>query len=287
MREPAPFPEERLSLYHLLSVRKPRQRRLITEIMNSTWHMHTTTGAIRKVFYSERQTAYNRLIVDSSCAEELYSVIQHTVPEDLWDVLDAPITENEIRLPIEQAPHNKSPGIDGLSAEFYFWSWEVVKEDLTIMYNTCQTGRMTSAQKQGITVCIPKKDAPTQVKNYRPLTLLNAEYKIYARVLANRMEFTLHTVLHPNQYSCAQGRTILDATAGLRGIIACGTLSPRGLCLLALDFAQAFDKLSHEYLFGLWNATVTVRRSEVLFPYYTLRHGRACVLTDICLTVSQ
>jgi hypothetical protein len=56
--------------------------------------MHTTTGAIRKVFYSELQTAYNRLIVDSGCAEELYSAIEHTVSEDLWDMLDAPITEN-------------------------------------------------------------------------------------------------------------------------------------------------------------------------------------------------
>jgi hypothetical protein len=72
MREPAPFPEERLSMYHLLPVRKLRQRRLITVIMDSTGHMLTTTVAIRKVFCSELQTVYNRLIVDSSCAEELY-----------------------------------------------------------------------------------------------------------------------------------------------------------------------------------------------------------------------
>jgi hypothetical protein len=96
-------------------------------------------------------------------------------------VLDAPITENETRLAIQQAPHNKSRGMDGLLAEFYVWSWEVVKEDLTIIYNTMfQSGQMTCAQKQGIRVCIPKKDAPTQAKDYRPLTLLNTDYKIYA-----------------------------------------------------------------------------------------------------------
>jgi hypothetical protein len=47
---PAPFSEERLSMYHLLSVRKHRQRRLIKAIMDSTGHMHTTAGAIRKRF---------------------------------------------------------------------------------------------------------------------------------------------------------------------------------------------------------------------------------------------
>jgi hypothetical protein len=120
-----------------------------------------------------------------------------------------------------------------------------VKEDLIVMF---QTGRTTSAQEQDIIVCIPKKNAPTQVKDYRPLTLLNADYEIYARVLANRMKLTLHRVLHPNQFSCAQRRTIFDARSPRHYSVLHPV--PRGLCLLALDFAQAFDEVSHEYLFG-------------------------------------
>jgi hypothetical protein len=159
MRDLAPFSEEVLSMYHLLSVRKHRQIRLITETMDSTGHMPTTTGAIQKVFCSGLQNAYNRLILDSSCAEELYSAIQNTVPENLWHVLNASITENEILLAIQQAAHNSSPGDGWFVGGIYVWSWEFVKEDLTVMYNTMfLTGRMTSEQKQGIILRIPKKD---------------------------------------------------------------------------------------------------------------------------------
>jgi hypothetical protein len=133
--------------------------------MDSTGDMNTTTGAIRKVFCSDLQTAYNRLIEESSCADDLHAAIEHTAPKDLWDALDAPITENEIRLAIQKAAHNKSPGMDWSSTEFYVWSWKVLKA-LTIMCKTMfKTGQMTSAEKQGIIVCIPKKGAPTQVKD--------------------------------------------------------------------------------------------------------------------------
>jgi hypothetical protein len=66
------------------------------------------------------------------------------------------------------------------------------------MYNEfLLTGQLPRKQKQG--VCIPKHTTPKRVADYMPLTLLNADYKIYARILANRLKQTLHDVLNASQ----------------------------------------------------------------------------------------
>jgi hypothetical protein len=43
----------------------------------------------------------------------------------------------------------------------------------------------------------------------------------------------------------------MDATAGIRDVIALGEMRNSGICLVALNFAPTFDKISHEYLFTL------------------------------------
>jgi hypothetical protein len=101
------------------------------------------------------------------------------------------------------------------------------------------------------------------------------------------MKLTLHRVLHPDQYSCAQGRKSLTPQQVCEALwrVASG---PPGVC-------ASWRWISRRHLTSyrmnicseFWNGTVTVRRSEVLFPPCAQRHGRACVLTDICLTVSQ
>jgi hypothetical protein len=138
--------------------------------------------------------------------------------------MDAPITTNELTAAIMRAPKNKSPGLDGIIAEFYKWGHDIIKEDLLNMYNGfLSTGSLPSMYKQGIIVCLPKKASAHTLNDYRPLTLLNTDYKIYARILDNRIKPTLKDVLHASQYSVEPGLNIYDATAAIRDIIALET----------------------------------------------------------------
>jgi hypothetical protein len=58
-------------------------------------------------------------------------------------------------------------------------------------------------------------------------------------------------VLHPSQYCGSQGKSIFGAVATVRDAIACAEVSRTPLCVLSLDFAEAFDKMSHTYLFEI------------------------------------
>ena len=76
---------------------------------------------------------------------------------------------------------------------------------------------------------MPKTAVPQRITDYRPITLLNVDYKIYARILANRMHTVLPKLLNLSQYCAGSGNVILDDTAGLRDIIAHGEMRAKGL----------------------------------------------------------
>ena len=127
----------------------------------------------------------------------------------------------------------------------------IIQKELLELYNNFfTTGHTTPNFSKGIIVCIPKGTHPKTVADYRTLTLLNSDYKIYARIIANRIKQTAQAVIHETQYSATSTRNILDAATALRDVIAAGSLRQSGMCLVALDFQSAFN-ISYEYLYGV------------------------------------
>jgi len=92
-------------------------------------------------------------------------------------------------------------------------------------------------------VCITKKPNPTRITDYRPLTLLNSDYKILARVIANRLRPILQDIISPQQHCGIQGTSIFEAVATIRDVIAYAETSHTPLCVISLDFQAAFDRI--------------------------------------------
>ena len=65
-----------------------------------------------------------------------------------------------------------------------------------------------------------KKVIKKDIANYRPISLLNLDYKIYTRILKNRMQQTLDNVVGENQTAAIKNRTILHTLSTIRGVIA-------------------------------------------------------------------
>jgi hypothetical protein len=77
---------------------------------------------------------------------------------------------------------------------------------------------------------LPKKTTPKFVEDYRPLTLLNTDYKILARIIANRLRPCIANILHPNQYCGLQGHSAFDAVAAIREAVAFAEITRTRLC---------------------------------------------------------
>jgi hypothetical protein len=100
-------------------------------------------------------------------------------------------------------------------------------------------------------VRIPKTRTPTVLDDYRFLTFLNDDIKLMARIMANRLVQWLSNLPLPSQHCGIRGKTILDAVATIREVIAQAEHNGQAMCILSLDFQAAFDRVSHKYLFNI------------------------------------
>ena len=177
-------------------------------------------------------------------------------------------TEEEVAKAIKKSPKHKSPGEDGLTAEFYQAMLPVILKDITAIFNEMwRAGEVPEDFMKGVIVMLPKKKDARLVTDFRPITLLNVDMKVFARVQAARLTKVADKLLHPNQVRPGGKRNMAGALCDLRDVLsALGALQQPG-CVLSVDFSGAFDNVNHDFLFqalakrGLHASFIAVLRS--------------------------
>jgi hypothetical protein len=101
---------------------------------------------------------------------------------------------------------------------------------------------------------VPKKDDVVKVGDYRPISLLNCSIKIITKMLANRLQFVIPSLIHHNQYGFIKKRTIQDYVGWALQYVHMCHQSKREIIILKLDFEKAFDKIEHEFMLQVMEA---------------------------------
>ena len=165
---------------------------------------------------------------------------------------DGPITLDEARKALEGAATGRSPGSDGLSAEFFLAFWNVLGEDLVEVFNASfSSGHLPPSLRRALITLLFKKGDRLDPKNWRPISLLNSDYKILARILTGRLSRVLQILIHPDQSCGVQGRYIGENIVLLNGIFQCSREASIPSALLSLDQEKAFDRVDHGFLFRI------------------------------------
>ncbi len=107
------------------------------------------------------------------------------------DFCDRPITLAEILESIKYLKVNKSPGIDGLTSEFYQkFARDFAPFLLEIIYESIRVESLPPTLTQSLITLIPKpKKYLLLIDNWRPISLLNCDYKIIATIFAKRKKY--------------------------------------------------------------------------------------------------
>jgi len=176
-------------------------------------------------FCEHLQHIFNKLFqpIESKdqSVQQLIECGLRTVTTEMRATLTKPISMEELWQAMSQDKLHKAPGIDGICLEFYRAEWDVIKTELLQILNCMFTnGPILARQVQGQVVSIPKKPQPVKIGDYKPLTLLNADCKFLARIIANRLKPLFQEIIHPQQYCGIPGTTVFDAFATLRDAIA-------------------------------------------------------------------
>jgi hypothetical protein len=121
------------------------------------------------------------------------------------------ITGQEILIAIKQSASKKSPGPDGLTREFYLKSWSIIKSEMVHIMNESLNGQFDKTFMGGAIVLVKKKTSDDTIKSFRPISLLNCNYKLFTRILKLRMDDLMPLIINNNQTSCNTNKNITSA----------------------------------------------------------------------------
>ena len=149
---------------------------------------------------------------------------------------DDRLTEEELKEALFSMENNKSPGVDGLSTNFYKHFWPLFSDKLLLVYNYAfDSGCLSVSQRPGIISLVFKKEDRTLLKNLRPITLLATDYKILTKTLANRLQRVMLLILHTDQTASVKGWTINDNVRLLHDVIYCANYCDIPLAVISVD----------------------------------------------------
>ena len=121
--------------------------------------------------------------------------------------------EKELLNALKSMPNNKTPGNDGLSKEFYEAFWNELKDPLLKSFYHAKTYKeFSTSQRQAVIKLLEKKDRDKRlIKNWRPISLLNTDLKIFSKALAAKLKSVLPSLITSQQTAYVQNRSIGEA----------------------------------------------------------------------------
>ena len=158
-------------------------------------------------------------------------------------VSNEPFSEEELFDAMMTLKKGKTPGCDGIGLALYKKFWKELKWPLYLMLSDAvRNGRLNCTGHRGIITLIPKKNKDDLlVKNWYPITLLNYDYKIYAKMIANRLEIFADEMIGKQQTGFVKGRCITSNIRRTAEIVAYLERKNKPGVSAVVDFEKCFD----------------------------------------------
>lgn len=171
----------------------------------------------------------------------------------------------EFKAVFDKLKRNKAPGLDGIPYEFYIQFWDLLdKHFIAMMKQVLNNGSVLPSQGTAAVRLVPKTESPQFLADYRPIALLNCDYKIIASLLASRLRNTLSSTINEHQKGGVPGRYIFDNLSIFRDIIEMTNKRAEkkvkhwrehGAAILGFDFEKAYDLVNRDIL---WHVMKTM-----------------------------
>ena len=230
------------------------QRSVIGELRDTDGSLFSDNYNLRRITYDFYSALYTPTHVDTNVQDTLLRNIDRKLSDAQRVALDATITAKELETAVYQQHDEKSPGLDGITAEFYKKYWPLLAEHYLTFINHARQTSFPDSKNIAITALLYKERGDVDdLKNYRPISLMNVDLKILTKVLANRLKLVLPSIIHRSQ-TAVEGRRIDHTVHMLRDLIQLANNENVDAAFIFLDQEKAFDRVDHAFLFKTMRA---------------------------------
>ena len=173
------------------------------------------------------------------------------ITKEVNSKLSSKFTHLEVKQTINQMAPLKAPGPDGMPPLFYQHYWNLIGDDIsnTVLHYLNLTTLPEHLNHTFITL-IPKKKNHVFAYEFRPISLCNVLYKIFSKVLANRLKKIFPNIITKNQSaftkSCLISDNILVAFESLHSMQK--HTGKEGYMAIKLDMSKAYGRVEWSYL---------------------------------------
>lgn len=163
---------------------------------------------------------------------------------------------------LKQLKNNKAAGDDGITTELLRAGGKPILKVLQRLFNSVIVeGRTPKTWNISEVILFFKKGDKSLLKNYRPISLLSHVYKLFSRVLTNRLARRFDDFQPPEQAGFRKGFSTIDHIHTLRQVIQKTEEYNQPLCLAFVDYEKAFDSIE------TWAVLQSLQRCQVDYRY--------------------
>ena len=258
---------------------KTHLRKLLTENSHEITEPKEILNNIEH-FYSELYSRKN-IKTHEDCSAFMTRIDSPTLTAEEKATCEGYLTANECFNALKGLGSSKTPGMDGLTKEFYLAFWDVLNAELIKSLNSAfDSGTLSTSQQQVVITLLEKPGKDKRLlSSWRPISLINVDTKICSKVLSNRMSKVLTKLFDPDQAAFIKGRNIEDSIRLIDDIMDFTMKNDESLILFAADFEKAFDSIEHNFIL----ASLThfgFGEDFIKWISVLLRGNRACVLNN-------
>lgn len=256
-----------------------QSRRTIKAIQKSTGPLTEDPNEITNEFRNYYKNLYSKRPIDARTLDFMLKKVQFSMSPELARDLSAPIRASEIARAIKRTKRGSSPGPDGLPSEFYRTFAHVYVPIFVRLYNHMATQRKAPLSFQGSYISLfPKKNKDSRkVENWRPIALLNTDYKILTKVWASRLGPIVAKTIGRHQTGFIPGRDIRENVLLVQTMLDRLKQTCQQQGILFLDLEKAYDRISQRAIY-LVAKKFGFPRHGINFLVAIYRHAKAQVI---------